>query len=83
MCFALNLDNRFLRLGNKERYNLELVKVSGVIFVKLPDLVRELLEDGYQGFVIRDKRDKDDLKELSINKIYQIEADEMDGLIDE
>lgn len=83
LCFALNLDNRFLRLGNKERYNLELVKVSGVIFVKLPDLVRELLEDGYQGFVIRDKRDKDDLKELSINKIYQIEADEMDGLIDE
>lgn len=69
LCFALNLDNRFLRLGNKERYNLELVKVSGVIFVKLPDWVRGLLEDGYQGFVIRDE---DDLKELSINKIYQI-----------
>lgn len=51
-----------------------------MIFVKLPDLVRELLEDVYQGFVIRDK---DDLKELGINKIYQIEADEMDGLIDE
>lgn len=69
LCYVLNLDDRFLRFKDKQRYELELIKVSGILFVKLPKWVRTLLEEGYQGFVIQSD---DDLKELSINKTYQI-----------
>lgn len=69
LCYALNLDDRFLRIKEKQRYNLKLIKISGVLFVKPPKWVRELLEDGYQGFVLKNDAD---FKELDINQIYQI-----------
>lgn len=68
-CRELNLEEHFLRLKYKKRYDLEIKKISGILFVKPPKWVKNLLEDGYKGFVIKND---DDLKELNINKIYQI-----------
>lgn len=67
LCETLGLYKDYFRI-NRKYNNTEVIKLSNILFVKPPKWVRKLLEQGYNGFVIKSK---EDLKLCSINKFYK------------